>query len=118
VIKNYTSIPAWELFSSEFEVEYSQQLDEGRDVLKYKSIVDGLCKLPPSEEKETIAEALADLMSAAPVRSDYSFDEPSDYDAIKVARKPSGVSLSAPENLKNKIKYFGCLRWNFKKSRN
>jgi len=117
-LPNFAGMPSWEIFSGGLDVEYCQLLDEGHDVEKYKNLVNEACALPPSLERENIAEALASLMSREPIKEGYPFNEPSGLEEILACRKPVGFAIPKPagmDALKEKItgawrgRIAGCL---------
>ncbi|MDR2515607.1 MAG: ADP-ribosylglycohydrolase family protein [Christensenellaceae bacterium] len=103
---NYAAMHPWDLYSADFLVEYQQLFDEGRDVQRYKRLVEELVALPFTAERETMVEALAQILLSRPLREGYAYYEPSDLDGIKACRHPGGRFLPKPDKkaLPEKIK--------------
>ena len=96
---------------SDLSCEYAQCLDEGRDVQKYKAIVDAICALDGDAlfENEKTIEELSRVLVNAPVSPDYPYVEPSVLDEIMAEspshkNKPLLPELPSDEALLNKIK--------------
>ncbi|MDR3084750.1 MAG: ADP-ribosylglycohydrolase family protein [Christensenellaceae bacterium] len=96
-LPNYAAMHPWDLYSADFFVEYQQFFDEGRDVQRYKRLVEELVALPFTKERETMVEALAEILLSQPLCEGYPYYEPSDLDGIQSCRRPSGEALPKPD---------------------
>lgn len=110
----------WVLLGQDIMTEYEQCEMEGRDVAKYKPIVDGFCTLNNEQLRplEKSLEALYEVMDAAPIKADYPFAEPSDLDGIFAAcpaEKPALPAVPDKDTLLAKLtaawngRIAGCL---------
>ncbi len=77
-------IQLWVHYAPEMMNEWQQCMDEGYDVESYRSLCEDIAKR--GVEWDDIAEAVAKKMQAEPIREDYPFVEPSDYEGILAAR--------------------------------
>ncbi|NLZ37089.1 MAG: ADP-ribosylglycohydrolase family protein [Clostridiales bacterium] len=96
----YDKMGSWLDFAREIETEYRQCLFEGRDVVKYKPFVDLINTMPSTEEKDIMADAMYKTLQMTPLRSDFTYIEPSDLGGIKDARpdrRKQKVSLTEEE---------------------
>lgn len=91
--------------------EYAQCRDEGRDVGKYKGLVDSICALDSDTiyENEALIEELSKKLAASPMLPDYQYEEPSSFDEIMASspahkNKPMLPCLPSDEALLSKIK--------------
>ncbi|MBE6554518.1 MAG: helix-turn-helix domain-containing protein [Ruminococcaceae bacterium] len=105
---DYTSIPAWELYSSseQMRVEYKQCLDEGLDVAEYEDLFKATVKLPRGKHREAIANEIFRMIREAKLIEDYPFEEPSDYAEIRRLRDgyvPEGI-IPDTKTLEKKIR--------------
>ena len=88
-MKNYIDWQAkyvWQTFSKELKIEFTQLIEEGRDVEQYRSLFESARALPDGPEKAAIADQLFALTCDAPMRADYPYNEPSDIEGIRAAR--------------------------------
>lgn len=86
-MKDYSKIHCWELYSKELITEYNQSIEQGLDIEKYKDLIFAAANLPADENKEQVADAIFKIISSAPTRPDYKYNEPSDLNEIKKLRK-------------------------------
>ncbi len=93
---NYQNIPRWELYCDNLPLEYSQWCQEGKDMAAYSDLFAAAAKLPNNETKKKIADALFELGMNTPIRTDYSYNEPSDLDSIFTLRGEQ-LTLPAPD---------------------
>ncbi len=82
-VPDYGKMSSWESYAKSLDVEYRQLVDEGKDVENLKDVFLAVEKMPLSKYKDDIADTLFKLADSLPIRSDYGFVEPNDYDAIK-----------------------------------
>ena len=104
--KNLSLLHSWELYSSSLPIEFRQSMEEGKDIESYRSLMESVDKLPISQEKEDLADAIYRLIISAPQRSDYLYEEPSDLAKIRALRDGYTVSGTCPkgDELKQKLK--------------
>ncbi len=110
----------WLRLGRDIRVELEQCLTEGRDVEKYRAIVDDICKMDDDTlmaNENWIAEVGA-KMASAPFRADWKYVEPSDLPGIFAsapAEKPVLGEVPADEDLLKKLsgawigRIAGCL---------
>lgn len=103
----YVRIPPWENYAVDIMVEYMQCVDEGLDVERYKTLIEEISKLPIEEEREKMADAMFSLIQKLPVRGDFKYNEPSDYETIK-SLCPESVELPAVDRQKLFEKIYGA----------
>ncbi len=87
------------------ETEYLQSTEEGLDLESYRDIFFATAKLPTGEIKKKISDALAAAVSAASIRKDYPYREPSDLEEIRTLRKGdfSYCKTADKESLENRL---------------
>ena len=113
----YTSLHSWEVYSSELITEFTQSMEEGKDLAAYEDLFRAVAKMPLSDEKERIADVLYDIVMSAPQRADYPYTEPSELDDIKHCRPDVRPGFGTPDSevLKDKLhgawlgRICGCL---------
>lgn len=116
ILPNYLNMHKWELYSSAVQVEYLQGIEEGLDIEKYKDVFMAISKLPVGKIKEDFANVIYEIISEAPEREGYPYNEPSTLDEIKQLRKPYSFEKKADESrLQSKLtgawfgRICGCL---------
>ncbi len=92
---DYSMQFVWESYASELNVEYRQSVEEGKDIQKYEDLFSAAAKMEACEEKDRIADVLFDIVTQAPVREGYQYDEPDDLPSIRAL-------LRCPENTAKK----------------
>ena len=113
----YENISGWDAYSDQLMIEYRQTLDEGRDIKEYEDLFRAVSNMRKGAEKEKISDVLFKLAFAAPMRTDYGYDEPSDLDGIRALRTKKRVTLSDKKlnNIEDKVagawigRICGCL---------
>ncbi|MCL2501099.1 MAG: ADP-ribosylglycohydrolase family protein [Defluviitaleaceae bacterium] len=93
----------WIKLAPEMHLEWEQSEMEGRDVAHLKN----LCTEIAANGNEEMAEQACRLLAAAPMRTDFTFTEPSCYEEIIKEAPPRTKVYTAPaldEGLKGKIK--------------
>lgn len=73
----------WEAYYKTLPTEYMQCMDEGKDVGEYEALFKAVASLPNGKDKADMSDILFRMVSEAPIRKDYPFDEPSDLDGIR-----------------------------------
>lgn len=74
----------WMKYAPDMMTEWQQMMEEGRDVAKYREVCERILTLSETEDCEAMALETAKKMAAAPLRADYPYIEPSDYDRIRL----------------------------------
>lgn len=85
---NYEKMDGCNFYPADIMVEYKQCTDEGLDIEKYKELFEFVSKLSQDEISDDLGDVIFKIISEAPMRADYEFNEPSDLDGIKALRKP------------------------------
>ena len=106
--KNLSLLHSWELYSSSLPVEFRQSTEEGKDVESYRILMESVDKLPVSQEKEDLADAIFRLICSAPQRADYPYEEPSDLEGIRALRDGYTVTGARPKGAELKQKLTGA----------
>ncbi len=104
--KDYSRLHSWEIYSRSLMTEYRQLTEEGYDIEYLKPAFDAVAKLPDSDEREEMADALFRLAASSPTDPNYKYTEPSDYEGISAARDgkaPAKVAV-APASIRDKIR--------------
>ena len=116
IIPNYLNMDKWEMYSSAIQIEYRQGMEEGLDIEKYKDVFMAISKLSLGKIKEDFGNVIYEIVSEAPQREDYPYNEPSTLDEIKELRKPySFEKMCGESQLKSKLtgawfgRICGCL---------
>ena len=111
----YENIPDWEFYASNLMTEYTQSIEEGLDIEKYKDIFIAVSELPKGEIKKKFGDVLYEIVMNAKMREDYPYVEPSEIEEIKKLRVPYRYEKRQIENLEDKIhgawlgRVCGCL---------
>lgn len=86
--------------------EYRQSVEEGLDVEAYRDFFRSVAKMESGEYKTKAADIIYDIVSNAPQKADYPYNEPSDLEAIRALRQPyrfEKKALADREALRKKI---------------
>lgn len=86
IIPDYTKVHRWEVYAEQLLVEYTQSIEEGKDIEKYEALFNAVAELPLDEHKVEMAEIISDIVVNAPIREGYFYNEPSTLDEIKALR--------------------------------
>lgn len=101
---NYEKMDGCVFYAADIMNEYQQCVDEGLDIEPYKELFEVVSKLPKNEYSKEIGDTIFKIVSEAPMRADYEFNEPSDLDGIRVLRKPYPIKGTVNrDTLKSKI---------------
>lgn len=103
---DYPSIHAWELYSSSLDTEYTQGIEEGLDISSYKALFEAVHQMPPSAQKEKMADVLFEIVQSAPMAAGFSYLEPSDLEGIRELCRPYSFEQNTvtKSQLRDKIK--------------
>lgn len=99
----YEKMHDWEFYGSSLDCEYTQSVDEGLDIEKYKGLFDEISRLPKGEMKKEMSDVLFKAVLAAEQRPDYKYIEPSQLEEIEKLRKPCEMPQGEIKNLEEKI---------------
>ncbi len=117
IAPDYVNNMEWRAYSNSIDLEYTQSFEEGLDIEEYKDLFAAVSKMPCCKEKEDIADSLFSIITNAPIKSNYNYDEPSTLPEIKALRDNFSVIGNIPDReiLKKKIegawygRICGCL---------
>ena len=81
----------WVRYETGLKVEFEECLMEGRDVEKYRSLVESILALGGdfADSNPAIVVSIGELLTSSPIRGDYPYVEPNELDEI-LAASPSG----------------------------
>ena len=109
----------WIHYPPELMLEYQQALDEGREVEYLKEVCEKTAARAATTDCEGLARELREALLSAPVRPDYPFVEPSEWEAIRAqlpaARQTLPTASLSAETLREKLtgawigRISGCL---------
>ena len=101
----------WILLGRDIRYEYEQGVLEGRDVEKYRKLWEAIVEMDDDTLRvmEPSLAALSDAIAASPMKADFPYEEPSDYDTIVAASPGKGKNPVLPakkdrESLRHGIK--------------
>ena len=77
--------------------EYRQSYEEGRDIARYRDLFVAVSKMDNDEYKAEMADVLFRMIENAPMREDYPYTEPSDWQGILAQRKPYVFERNMPD---------------------
>ena len=83
----YVNIHDWEFYTSALLTEYQQSAEEGLDIEIYKELFEAVSKLPKNEIKKKLGDVLFEIVINAKQKGEYSYNEPSNLESIKLLRK-------------------------------
>ncbi len=107
-VPNYEKIHDWELYSEEMLTEYNQSIEQGLDIEQYKPLFEAVAKMPKSEVKAKIADAIFELVNDAKMIEGYKYEEPSNIEEIKDARVPYVVKKRELDDTTLNDKMYGA----------
>lgn len=103
----------WEAYEKDLMTEFTQCMDEGKDMEPYRALFDAAARLPDSAHKAALGDVLFDIVEAAPQRDGYPYYEPSDYEDIVAAsaagRGEGTGGLTVPDDAVRHNKNKGAL---------
>ena len=94
----FEPLATWDSYAADIGVEYTQCLEEGLAVADYADLFAAVGKLPPSRQKERIAESLFELVQKAPRAEEYRYREPSTLAKIRSLRRAEPQKLVMPDD--------------------
>ncbi len=75
--------PENESYAKSILTELRQCTEEGKDMKPWESLFAAVAALPDGKEKLELSDILYKIASSAPMRPDYSYDEPDEIDRIR-----------------------------------
>ncbi|NLD87865.1 MAG: ADP-ribosylglycohydrolase family protein [Clostridiales bacterium] len=97
ILPDYKSAHVWELYSAQLATEYTQSIEEGKDIERYKALFDAVSALPPDEKREKLADVIFDIVTDAPIVEGYKYNEPSTLEEIRALRKSHEFNKNIPD---------------------
>ena len=93
----YSTLHSWENYASDLATEYTQSIEEGKDIEKYSALFKAASGLEDGEIKQKLADIIFEIVLNAPTRADYRYNEPSDLETIKLVRPEDRPTLPKPD---------------------
>lgn len=104
IIPDYEKAEGCEFYPADIMAEYQQCIDEGLDIEKYRELFEFVSKLPQDEISNDLGDVIFKIVSSAPIRADYEFNEPSDLEGIRALRKPYPIKGEVnKDSLRDKV---------------
>ena len=94
----------WESYADALGVEYRQCVEEGLDVAEYENLIECVRAMKKDEHREAMAHHIFAILSNAPTVPDYPYNEPSDLDGIRGARRGGIAKFAVPQNIRERIR--------------
>ena len=85
--KSYAYMGWWESYPRDIMTEYRQSIEEGLDIEEYKDLFEVVSKMPDNEAKHQMSDVLFNIVLNADIKEGYSYNEPSELEAIKSLRE-------------------------------
>ena len=105
----YSAMHSWENYSHDIMTEYQQSLEEGKDICAYQPLFEAVSKMPLNDKRARMADVLFDLISDAPVREGYAYNEPDELEEIRALRaNPTPIGGKLPEEKELFEKIYGA----------
>lgn len=108
VSPDYSQLNVWGSYAEDLRTEYRQAYEEGKNVEMYRELFDSVAKLPKCCEKKEIADILFKMVIDAPMRADYTYNEPSDIESIRLLRKGESRKKQIPNRKQIEDKLLGA----------
>jgi len=89
----YHSLPECEFYASNLQIEYTQSIDEGLDIERYRDIFSSVSLLANGEIKKKLADVLFEVVINADQKQGYPYVEPSELEKIKELRNGHTTAL-------------------------
>lgn len=80
---DYSMQFVWESYAAEMNVEYRQSLEEGKDIEKFEGLFAAAEKMEAGEIKDKLGDVIYEVVTNAPVREGYQYNEPDDLPSIR-----------------------------------
>ena len=75
-----------ELYSCTLDDEYTQSIEEGKDISAYRDLFEAVLRMPRGANREKMADVLFDIVLNAKQREGYKYTEPSTLEEIRALR--------------------------------
>ena len=95
---DYSNKDGFNSYPSDIKKEYVQSIEEGLDIEKYKDLFDAVAALENGEYKNRLSDVIYDIVINAGMRSDYKYNEPSEYEEIRKLSAPCKLNGKLPDN--------------------
>ena len=105
---DYSQMNVWDSYAEDLRTEYRQAMEEGKDVETYRELFDSVAKMPSGLEKKEIADILFNMVMKAPMRADYTYNEPSDLEGIRLLRRGETPKLPLPDRAELEDRLLGA----------
>ena len=105
---DYSQMNVWDSYAEDLRTEYRQALEEGKDVETYRELFDSVANMPSGLEKKEIADILFNMVMKAPMRADYTYNEPSDLEGIRLLRRGETPKLPLPDRAELEDRLLGA----------
>lgn len=109
----------WMKYAPDLVTEWRQMMEEGKDVARFEGGCREITALSEKQDCDAVAMEIEKQMAAAPMREDYAYVEPSDYEQIRLhaqgSEPVSWKTLLTEDQLREKIagawigRVSGCL---------
>ena len=102
---DYNNVDGLNRYPSDLMAEYTQSMEEGLDVEKYKNLFEAVSALDSGEYKTRLSDIIYDMVVNAQMQPGYRYNEPSSLEEIKALRKSHSFKCEMPdaETLKKKL---------------
>lgn len=102
---NYNHPEGFSRYHSDIAAEYNQCIEEGIDVEKHKALFDEVAAMENGEEKAKKSDEIFALVMNSGIRKDYKYNEPNDYEKIRMMSKGHEFASAEPseEMLRKKL---------------
>lgn len=95
-VPDYSALHDWENYASQLQIEFTQSIEEGKDIASLEGLFREAAKLPEGPHKQALADLLFQMLTAAPQRVDYPYEEPSSYSGIAALAAHTAASACPP----------------------
>lgn len=115
LLHSYKFVCPGDLYAQDINFEYEQSVDEGLDIEEYKELFEAVHKLPRNAYCDRLSDIISDIVFNAKTKSDFPYNEPSDYEAIKSMSEGCPKKPFDPKTIEEKIegawygRICGCL---------
>ncbi len=102
---DYNNVDGLNRYPSDLMTEYTQSIEEGLDVEKYKNLIEAVSALESDDYKTRISDIIYEMVINAEMQPNYKYNEPSALNEIKALRKPHSFEVKVPDSdtFRNKL---------------
>ena len=86
ILPDFNSYGGGIQYPEELMTEFTQSMEEGKDIAQYEELFLAVSKMPKGTVKAQLADGIFQLVLNAPLREDYKYNEPSGLESIKALR--------------------------------